>query len=440
MNVGGWGNYPIVDANIVDLEHVDISSLENFIPRGMGRSYGDSSLSSNLVSMLKHNRILSFDNITGEIKVESGVTLSDIVDVFAPMGWFPAVTPGSKLVTIGGMVASDVHGKNHHLHGSFGKYVLEINLLQPSGNILKCNLKENSDVFLATIGGMGLTGVILDVKFRLIPIETSYIRQETLIANNLDELMDLFESSHNCTYSVAWVDCLAEGKDLGKSVLFLGEHAKIKDIPENNRQKPLIQKKRKQYSIPFFFPSFFLNYLTIKIFNFIYFSLNSLGKSKSVVSLDTFFYPLDAIIGWNKLYGKKGFIQYQFCLPKKKSKEVLKKILVKISKNKSGSFLAVLKLLGRQQGCLSFPQEGYTLALDFPFSQRNLKLLDELDLIVHDNGGRVYLTKDARLSSKNFARGYPRIDDFIKIKKKVDPKNRILSLQWIRLQSRNKKK
>lgn len=420
MRLSGWGRYPKINAivnfpsTILDLKKM---IKKKSIARGNGRSYGDSSISKNSTICMKNfNKILKFDKKTGLLVVESGVLLSDIIDHFLPMGWFPRVTPGSKYVTIGGMVACDVHGKNHHKDGSFGKYIKWLEIITTNGKIKKCSRKNNTKLFNWTIGGMGLTGVILSVAFYLRPIKTSWIKQKTIPTNNLDHTIEIFEKNLNSTYTVAWIDSLSQGSELGRSLIMLGEHARILDLDSKKRKNPLLMKKKKNFSIPFDFPSFVLNSFTIKIFNFFYYFFNSKILKSKLVYYDTFFYPLDYIINWNKIYGHKGFAQFQCVIPLKNASSGIRELLELISKLKSASFLAVLKRFGEQNSFLSFPMKGYTLALDFPITKKNLELMKQLDKITIKHKGRFYLAKDSRLNKNDLKKSDIRFIKFCKFR------------------------
>jgi len=436
--ISGWGNYPKVEAENFSFDyHKDliqkIKPLPKLIARGNGRSYGDSSLAGNVVSSLNYNRFLAYDQINGIIKCEAGVMLSDVLDLVIPDGWFLPVTPGTKFITVGGAVASDVHGKNHHKEGSFSKHTLNITILCADGSVLNCSKSENKELFEATCGGLGLTGVILQVEFQLKKIESSYIKQRQVKAKNLDEIFELFESNENITYSMAWIDCLKGGKGFGRSIMMAGEHAKLDELSKKQQANPLIPTNQTPFKIPFNFPSFVLNKLTIKAFNMLYYHKNLKKDFESIIPYNPFFYPLDAILHWNRMYGKKGFVQYQFVLPMETSKKGLIRILKRIREKGLGSFLAVLKLFGEQNDLISFPMRGYTLALDFPVRPGLFKFLDELDKIVHDHGGRIYLSKDARMRQQFLNDSYPGLEKFSAIVKKYNPDFKFSSLQSKRL-------
>ncbi|TAH20962.1 MAG: FAD-binding oxidoreductase [Cytophagales bacterium] len=413
MKIANWGNYPMVEGNITSLEFEDeirhyAAQQHSFTIRGNGRSYGDSSLDTHIFSTLKFNKILSFDTEKGIICCQSGVLLSEILALIVPRGFFLPVTPGTKFITVGGAIGADVHGKNHHKDGCFSAHLIDFELLNANNEIIKCSKTENADLFWLTCGGMGLTGIILSATFGLKKIATAYIRQESIKARNLDEIMDLFEDSQDWTYTMAWLDCLQKGKSLGRSVMMRGEHAEIEEISEQKKARPLALDIKPKLAIPFYFPNFALNTFSVKSFNFLYYHKQFTKQSNQIIPYEPFFYPLDAIYHWNRMYGKNGFTQYQFVLPKESSKEGLEHILRRISKSGQGSFLVVLKLFGKANllSPLSFPIEGYTLALDFKIQKGIFELLDELDKIVLDLGGRLYLAKDARMKANFFLQTY----------------------------------
>lgn len=435
MILSGWGRFPRAECNILtgrgEADVVAaIGSSRSLIARGAGRAYGDAALNRNGTLMMERsNRLLAFDAETGLLTCEAGVLLADIVALFAPSGWFPPVSPGTKFVTVGGMIAADVHGKNHHRDGSFGAHVEFFDLALASGEVVRCSPIENADLFLATIGGMGLTGVILRAAFRLKPIETLLMRQRTVCAPDLEAAMRGFEEGGEWPYSVAWIDCLAKGARLGRSLLYLGDHARADDVPVCRKAG---DKPRASRRVPFDLPNFTLNRLSVSAFNALYYAKARVGDA--LVDIDRYFYPLDAVSGWNRIYGPAGFLQYQCVLPRDASQAGLRSILSRIAAHGAGSFLAVLKLFGRQgSGLLSFPMEGYTLALDFPANTRNLNLLLELDAVVADHGGRLYLAKDARAGAAMMARGYPNLARFAAVRDRVDPERRFRSLQSERL-------
>lgn len=436
--ISNWGNFPVMDSQEIQFSTTEeatryVRLQEGFIPRGNGRCYGDASLAGNTISTLKYDKILSFDTEKGLLECQSGLTLDKILEVIVPKGWFLPVTPGTKFITVGGAVASDVHGKNHHVDGSFSNHILEMDVLLADGRVLTCSSSnEYSDLFWATCGGMGLTGLITRVKFDLKKVETAYIKQKQVKAENLEEVIRLFDEYKDYTYSVAWIDCLKKGKNFGRSILILGEHATEADLPAAKKSAPLDLKAKKQITFPFNLPSFVLNTFTVKAFNFLYYGKNFKKEINNVVPYEPFFYPLDAILHWNRGYGKKGFIQYQFVLPLE-AKQGLVEILNRISDKGMGSFLAVLKVFGKQDDMISFPMEGYTLALDFPVRKGLFEFLDELDQIVLKYGGRLYMSKDARMQPGILQAGYKGLPAFIETVKKYNPDSKIRSVQSERL-------
>jgi len=427
--ITNWNNYPVAQAEVLSFDQQKELLVKlngsSCIPHGNGRCYGDASIHDVVANTLRFEKILAFNPDSGIITCQSGLLLSDLLQVIVPRGWFLPVTPGTKFITVGGAVASDVHGKNHHVDGSFSNHVISMNVLSGNG-IMTCTPHDHSDLFWATCGGMGLTGIILDVTFRLKKIETSFIRKKEIKAENLDEAMVLFAEHSDYTYSVAWIDCLKGGNQFGRSILMLGEHATAAELPPGNK-KALEVREKTLTSVPFHFPSFVLNKWTVKAFNALYYGKNFSKVQERVDHYDGFFYPLDSILNWNRIYGKRGFVQYQFVLPLKSSKTGLREILGRIRKKGMGSFLAVLKLFGEQNDLISFPMAGYTLALDFPMRPGLLEFLDELDQVVADAGGRIYLSKDARMHKEMFWKTYPNALIFKNVLRKYDPGNRFVS-------------
>ncbi len=430
MKLSGWGRYPVVEsqpllyssyAALVKL----VTNIATCIPHGNGRSYGDAALASVHIPMRRLNRMLAFNESTGLLTCEAGVLLAEVIEIFLPRGWFLKITPGTKLITIGGAIAADVHGKNHHIEGCFSECVEEFELLLPDGSVKTCSHNKNTDLFQATCGGMGLTGVIAQISFYLKPVKSQWINQASIKTNNLKETFEAFEANANSPYSVAWIDCLSKGNQLGKSVVMLGDFAQDEDLN---------YLPKKTIDIPFNFPNFALNKLSVAIFNKLYYCKTAAGTSTQKVSIDQFFYPLDAMHHWNKIYGKNGFVQFQFILPKASSYEGLAQILEKISNAGTGSFLAVLKLYGKQNdNWLSFPMEGYSLALDFKMQPKLEQFIDELSRVVAAHNGRIYLAKDALLKRDIFERGYPKANKFRALRQKYALKSHFQSLQSQRL-------
>jgi decaprenylphospho-beta-D-ribofuranose 2-oxidase len=430
MKLHGWGRYPIIEADAPCFETAGqaaelLTREGRWIAHGLGKSYGDSALNAQVLMTRRFNKLLDFDPEQGIVTCESGVTLAELIDVFLPRGWFLKVTPGTKLITVGGAIASDVHGKNHHTAGCFSATVISLRLMLPEGRILFCSPAENEDLFRATCGGMGLTGLILDATLQLQPVRSAYILETVIRCRNLAESFEQFERNRQINYSVAWIDCLAKSDNLGRSILMVGEHA-----DDGRLELPATRRS----SIPVECPAFMLNPYSVALFNQLYFTTHPSLVKDQPTPIDPFFYPLDRIAHWNRMYGRQGFTQYQFVLPKTSSSEGLQVILRKIAASGIGSFLAVLKLFGpRNENPLSFPMEGYTLALDFKIQPRLFPLLDELDHMVLDHGGRLYLTKDVRMARKTFRSGYPQWKTFKTLRDHYGLGDRLTSLQAERL-------
>ncbi|QCU90679.1 FAD-binding oxidoreductase [Thiomicrorhabdus sediminis] len=436
--ISGWGRYPQIDsqalpANSMQQVQLHIAQSGSLLARGLGRSYGDSSLSERHIPMQRLDYFIDFDDNTGDLLCSAGVSLAEILEHFVPLGWFLPVTPGTQFVTIGGAIASDVHGKNHHLHGSFCEHINFLKICLANGEMVRCSANENSALFHATCGGMGLTGIIVEASLRLIPINNRFIAETTLKTANLSETLQSFEQTQDFTYSVAWIDCLAKGANLGRSLIMLGEHAG--DEADQLYARDLSKQINKgQLSMPFNLPQFTLNRYSIKAFNSLYYHRVTSPKSERIVDYQPYFYPLDKIAHWNRMYGKSGFVQYQFVIPKEAGQEGLHKILHEIAQSQRGSFLAVLKLFGKgNDNLLSFPQQGYTLALDFKLDNNLFAFLQRLDAIVLDYGGRIYLTKDARMSEQTFKQSYPRWQEFQEVREHYGALEKFNSLQSQRL-------
>lgn len=397
--ISGWGLYPAIEANLTYPKTInDVVSLskEKCIARGLGRSYGDSSLNKNLTIVTTNlNKVIYFDKVNGVLKAETGTSIIKILNVIIKHGWFLPVTPGTKNVTIGGMVASDVHGKNHHIEGSFGNHLISLEIAI-NGEIITCSTSDKPDLFWKTIGGMGLTGIIVAATFSLKKINSAFINQKVILAKNIDEAIDLLHTNLDVTYSVTWVDCLAKGSNFGRSIVTLGEHVPEKD----GSLETTFFREKSPISIPFFLPSFFLSSSILRIFNFFYNLKAKILPKEKKVSINSFFYPLDSVGHWNRIYGKKGFFQYQAVFPIETSEPALKLILEEIVKSQEFSFLAILKLFGKGNPNLSFPLEGFTLALDFPHNKKSKDLVKKFDAILERFNGKIYLTKDSMTSKK----------------------------------------
>lgn len=432
MKMHGWGRYPVVDATVSSprtlqefQRRIGALSGEGVTAFGLGRSYGDSSLGRQMMGTKWLNHLLSFDQATGVLQCQAGVSLGEILEVFVPRGWFLPVTPGTQFVTVGGAIASDVHGKNHHVAGCFCEHVEYIDLLLDAERRIRCSPTEHAALFRATCGGMGLTGLIVSAAIRLQPIRSAFIDQTTFKASNLDESFSLFAEHADTPYSVAWIDCISGGASLGRSLLMTGDHS---------RQGALTPGRKGRLGLPVDMPSSLLNSYSIKAFNTLYYHRIREKRVSSHIHYEPFFYPLDSLNDWNRMYGRNGFTQYQFVLPKAAGLQAMTAVMKTIVASGKGSFLAVLKAFGKQNAnIISFPMEGYTLALDFKVEDTLFPLLDRLDAMVLDYGGRIYLTKDARMSADTFRRGYHAWEQFQAIREKYGVKGRFLSHQSLRL-------
>lgn len=429
----GWGRYPVQSCKLSRPERYSDLRVagDATIARGQGRAYGDAALNEHqhVVLTERLNRILAFDDASGVLRAEAGLTIEELLEFSVPRGWFPLVTPGTKFVSLGGCVAADVHGKNHHHVGAFSSSVLGLELITADGSRMSCNRDENSEAFWATVGGMGLTGIIGEVTLQLQAVKSAYIEARHYPANNLKQAFELFEEHDGASYSVAWIDLLARGKKQGRSVVMVGEHAaadSVKGVSADNALKPQQHAARK---IPFDMPSWMLNPLTIGAFNKLYYRVEGGKKNRFYTDYEKFFYPLDSLTEWNRLYGKRGFIQYQCVVPREGAFETLSTLLDALAESKQTAFLGVLKKMGEAgDGLLSFPMAGYTLALDLPFSgDALLELLQRFDEIVTAAGGRVYLAKDARLDAEYFRTMYPHSGEFARVKRELDPDRRFSS-------------
>lgn len=439
MLISGWGAFPRAETRLISPRAPqDLAAAlppGAFIPRGAGRAYGDAAIGREAtVSTLNLDRMISFDPATGLLVTEAGVRLADIIEAFLPLGFFPPVVPGTKQVTVGGMIASHIHGKNHHLAGGFGGTLENLVLLCPDGQTRTCSSSENPDLFTATIGGMGLTGVIVQATLRLAAVETAYIRQRTVVARDLDAALDAFDRYASWTYAVAWIDTLARGAHLGRSLVYLGEHAKVSELPPQLREAPLKAAVRPTLTVPFDAPNGLLNRLTVSGMNFGYFNLGARREGEQIVPINPYFFPLDSVGDWFHVYGRQGFVQHQCVIPKARSREALGEILDLVARRGSPSFLAVLKLMGPDEaGLMAFPMEGYTLALDFPATSQTFNLLGDLDRCVARMGGRLYLAKDARQSPFMLEAGYPNLARFRDLRVQTGAAARLSSLQSERL-------
>lgn len=430
--MSGWGRYPTVEAEVLRARRLDdiVRAIGvgagPLIPRGLGRSYGDSSLAARMLDMTLFDGFIAFDAESGVLTVEAGVSLSEILAVLLPRGWFLPVTPGTRFVTVGGAIAADVHGKNHHQEGSFCDHVSGFRLLVGNGEILEVSPASHPDLFRATCGGMGLTGVILSATLAMKRVHSSIIDETVIKAPSLKEALSAFAGNADATYSVAWIDLLATGAALGRSLIMLGEHAS--DGPLEARSAGSAA------TVPFTMPSGLLNKATVATFNKVYYERIRGDRLHHRVPLEAFFYPLDKAAHWNRLYGKAGFFQYQLAIPLRDGPQMLHEIIERIARSGLASPLAVLKVFGQANAnLLSFPLPGYTLALDFKATDRAFSLADELDRLVLAAGGRLYLAKDSRMSPETFRASYPGVEEFEEIRRSYGATGVFGSAQSIRL-------
>lgn len=444
MELSGWGRWP---AQACRLEHLrrgeDAPSVvaENatLIARGNGRAYGDAALNPALtLSMLAMDRLQAFDEQTGLLTCEAGVLLADILRTFVPRGWLPHAVPGTRFVTVGGMIAADVHGKDHHRDGGFGASVESLTLVAGDGSVRECSRTRHGELFRATIGGMGLTGIILAASFRLRRIDTAFVMAEALPTRDLEETLSLFEESSGWQYSVAWIDCMATGASIGRAVFSRGAAIERNALPARLRQAPLRWPRRKTPTVPVDSPpalAALLNHTSARLANALYHARHRAFARPRLLHLAPFLFPLDGVGAWNRLYGRNGFVQFQCVAPKAEGPAAIAELLRAVAESGSGSFLAVLKLLGGQgEGMMSFPLEGYTLALDFPMRAGTVALLDTLDEIAHGHGGRIYLAKDACSNGERLRQGYPNWRAFNAVRKQASAPSKFASALSRRLE------
>ena len=414
MKMQSWGRLNRLDHEVRALEGhqarlPDLGSGQVGLAYGNGRSYGDVCLNPGGVLWLTAglDRFISFDTETGIIECQAGVLLRDIQRLTLPLGWMLPVTPGTQLITVGGAIANDVHGKNHHRLGSFGDVVAGLRLLRTSGEIIVCSPSEERDWFSATVGGLGLTGVILQARLQLRRVAGPWLDTETLPYQNLADFFALADGSEDdWEHTVSWIDCISGGG--GRGIFMRGNHCE---------RSGTVEPQGKKLAVPFAPPVSLINRLSLRPFNTAYFHLQSAKAGRSAAHYEKFFYPLDNILNWNRVYGPRGFYQYQSVVPREVGSDAVAAMLREIASSGDGSFLAVLKTFGNRQpvGMLSFPQPGVTLALDFPNKgERTLKLFERLDAVVREAGGRIYPAKDARMPRDLFESGYPRLGEFMK--------------------------
>jgi FAD/FMN-containing dehydrogenase len=411
-----WGRYPGASQQVSSLSHRidDCTGLpkdRRWLPYGNGRSYGDSCLNDGelLIHTRGMDRFLEFDTASGRIRCEGGVLLAEILDVALPRGWFLPVTPGTQYVTVGGAIANDVHGKNHHVQGTFGRHVLRFELLRSDGSARVCSADESGALFAATIGGLGLTGLIQWADIQLRPVVSALIDSETVKFESLAEFWALSaDSDRSWEYTVAWIDCLNRGGGGTRGHFMRGNHAQDAGPLSTVRSWPRI-------SVPLDPPFSLINPLSLRLFNTAYYHRQRSKRVQRRVHYGPFFYPLDGVGDWNRVYGRRGFLQFQCAVPMRHADAALKELLAAIAASGSGSFLAVLKQFGDlpSPGMLSFPRPGATLALDFPqLGAPTFELLDRLEAITLAAEGAIYPAKDARMSKAAFEASFPRLEEF----------------------------
>ncbi|WP_405880191.1 FAD-binding oxidoreductase [Streptomyces sp. NBC_01136] len=431
VSVTGWGRTAPTTARLVRprtyaqaAAAVRACGARGGIARGLGRAYGDAAQNAGgaVLDMTGLDRIHAIDADGGTVRCDAGVSLHRLMEVLLPLGWFVPVTPGTRYVTVGGAIGADIHGKNHHVSGSFARHVLSFELLTADGEIR--TVSRGTPLFDATAGGMGLTGVILAATVRLHPVETSLMSVDTERAADLDDLMArLTATDHRYRYSVAWIDLLARGAATGRSVLTRGDHAPPAALPPRARRHPLAFRPSQFPSAPAFVPEGLLRRTTVGLFNELWYRRAPRARAGELQKMSTFFHPLDGVPHWNRIYGRGGFVQYQFVVGHGRE-EALRRVVRRISERRCPSFLAVLKRFGEgDPGWLSFPMPGWTLALDLPANLPGLgAFLDELDEEVAGAQGRVYLAKDARLRPELLAGMYPRLAEFRELRAELDPR------------------
>jgi decaprenylphospho-beta-D-ribofuranose 2-oxidase len=433
--VAGWGRHPVRPARVIRPERLVLPpGAAGIVPRGLGRAYGDAAVPSSprdlVLETVRADRVLAFDPASGLLSCEAGLPLAEILRVLVPKGWFPPVSPGTKFVTVGGCVACDVHGKNHHRDGSFGQFVERIKLVVADGREVECGPSTERELFLATVGGMGLTGLIAEVTLRLRPVESPWMVLETEDVQGLEEMMEgLRRAAPDWPYTVGWIDCLARGKSLGRGILMRGCHA---TRAEAGARPP---RPRRGWRMPVDAPEWLLSPSLMRLFNAGYYLGQKRRAGRRLVPYETFFYPLDAVEDWNRMYGRRGFLQYQCIVPRAAGVRPLLRLLERLADSGAASFLAVIKDCGPEfPAYLSFPLEGTTLALDLAYrGARTEALVHELNALVLAAGGRVYLAKDAVTRAEDFARMVPRLERWRAVRDRWDAGHRFRSAQSARL-------
>lgn len=433
-SIAGWGRFPRWDGLQAFSEDLGTLTEGARLSRGLGRSYGDSSLPASPEDLIANttlaDRLLEFDESTGRLRAEAGLSLHALNRVLLPRGWFVAVTPGTQLVTLGGMVASDVHGKNHHVDGCIGPHIRRLLLRTGQNELVHCSREEHPELFLATIGGMGLTGHVLEVEMQMVRVPSPWIFGQSQRVRNLDEMIaGLKKAAAEWPMTVGWVDCLTGGRDLGRGILMVGRWAEAEEAADRRL------RFKGNVRVPIEMPDVLLNRASMKAFNSLYYWKHQPAQRQGLAHPEAFFYPLDALGDWNLIYGRRGFTQYQCVLPVEHDNEPARRLLSTFLELGGQSFLCVIKDCGPEgDGILSFPRPGISIAIDFPIHpKRTQRIVDALNERVIEYGGRIYLTKDAFTRPEHFRKMEPRLERFQEIRYRWDPEGRLRSAQSVRL-------
>ncbi|MEE2755762.1 MAG: FAD-binding oxidoreductase [Myxococcota bacterium] len=432
QTLAGWGRYPTSSCLATRAERPkDLASAlkdrgdSSMLAYGHGRSYGDAALISNGKAVLTRrlNRLLEFDPVTGWVRCEAGVSIKELNEIFVGRGYFPPVVPGTQYVTLGGALANDIHGKNHHVDGSFSDHVRNVDILTATGEIVRCDAETEPDLFWATVGGLGLTGIILALDLKLCPIESALIEMESIRVENLDHFFSVNSESSHYTHTVSWIDSVTKGSAMGRGIYMRGRHAPAGTKEQVGLLGKLANKLSPFMKVPINGPNWLMNGATMRAFNVAYFRKHPKGKRAANVHYEPFFFPLDFVQNWNRIYGKRGMLQYQLVVPHEPENRAVKAVLKTVTDAGLASFLSVIKEFGNAvHGGLSFPAPGITLALDFPNTGSGLlEMMDRLDAIVAEAGGRVYLGKDARISKAQFRVMYPNWEAWKAVRDRWDP-------------------
>lgn len=428
----GWGGSAVPG---IEVRSEDLASITRgaSLTRGLGRSYGDSSLpapgNTSIAGSVLADRILDFDQDSGQLRAEAGLTIGEIQRLFLPRHWSFPVLPGTQFITLGGAVAADVHGKNHHIDGTVGRHVTALLIRTAEDKIVRCSRSDKEDLFGATIGGMGLTGHILEVEISLKSIPSPWIWAESERVDGIDAFISALEgAARDWPYTVGWMDALAQGNRLGRGILIRGRWAEPSEAPT---EPP---KPKRRFTVPFRLPGWTLNSLSMRAFNTLFFHKHPKRLRRGIKHPESFFHPLDSVRHWNRIYGRHGFTQHQCVLPEKERPGATRRYLEALTRGRLGSFLCVIKDCGPEgEGLLSFPRPGISVAVDLPMRARTQRLIDELNARVLEEGGRIYLAKDALSRPEHFRAMEPRLEAFGMVRRRWDPEGRLMSAQSVRL-------